>query len=296
MKFLKIITLTILFCLVSCEKNPDNPIDNPTDEPTETAQSEYITQIFDYVYAPGQHADLVSLTDTAYFTGNPAEHDKWLYLGGFGGYVIAGFDHNIKNHEGADFEVFALPSVSPEPAIVYVMADDNKDGLPNDTWYELKGNQTDNSKRNYWLRYYRPKNSDENIRWRDSEGAFGELISGYNTTTTFGWWHSSQTADSITFFGTRLPDAYENEGTDDSQYWVVPKDKFTWGYAKNNYGTDYNKEFSSNSFDISNAIDNTGKSVELTEIRFIKIQTAVFQQAGWLNEVSTEVRGAKEIK
>jgi len=36
--------------------------------------------------------------------------------------------------------------------------------------------------------------------------------------------------------------------------------------------------------------------VNLPHIRFIKIQTAVFQQAGWLNEVSTEVRGAKDLR
>ena len=39
-----------------------------------------------------------------------------------------------------------------------------------------------------------------------------------------------------------------------------------------------------------------GNAIKLPSIRFIKIQTAVFQQAGWLNEVSTEVRGAKDLR
>jgi len=280
------LTILISFCwLISCNDNPPQNI-----------HSEYITQVFEYVYAPGQHAHLASPDDTVYFKGNPADHDGWVFLGGFGGYIIAGFDHNIQNHAGADFEVFALSGVSPEPAIVYVMADENNDGLPNDTWYELKGNQIDNSKRNYWVCYYRSKNSAENIRWRDSEGESGELLSGYGSPTTFSWWWQHSAADSITFFGTRLPDSYKNEGNDESQHWVVPADKFTWGYAKNNYGSDYNRESHSNLFDISNAIDSFGNPVELTEIRFIKVQTAVFQQAGWLNEVSAEVRGAREIK
>jgi hypothetical protein len=80
------------------------------------------------------------------------------------------------------------------------------------------------------------------------------------------------------------------------QYWTVPKDKFIWGYAENNFGTDYDKSVGANKLDISNAIDSLGNSVSLTNIRFIKIQTAVFQQAGWTNEVSAEIRGAKELK
>jgi len=31
-------------------------------------------------------------------------------------------------------------------------------------------------------------------------------------------------------------------------------------------------------------------------IRFKKVQTAAFQQAGWLNEVSSEVRRARDLR
>jgi len=43
-------------------------------------------------------------------------------------------------------------------------------------------------------------------------------------------------------------------------------------------------------------VDSLGNTVTLTNIRFIKVQTAVLQQAGWLNEVSTEIRGAKDLR
>jgi len=43
-------------------------------------------------------------------------------------------------------------------------------------------------------------------------------------------------------------------------------------------------------------VDAAGNAVNLTDIRFIKIQTAVFQQAGWTNEVSAEIKGAKELR
>jgi hypothetical protein len=50
-----------------------------------------------------------------------------------------------------------------------------------------------------------------------------------------------------------------------------------------------------NLFDISNAVDASGNAVNLAGIRFIKIQSAVFQVAGWLNEISTEVSGAADL-
>jgi hypothetical protein len=49
------------------------------------------------------------------------------------------------------------------------------------------------------------------------------------------------------------------------------------------------------SFDIDNAVAADGTPAELTSIRFIKVQTSVFQRAGWMNEISTEVMGAKDL-
>ncbi|MFZ4725365.1 MAG: hypothetical protein ACOYMD_07925 [Paludibacter sp.] len=256
-------------------------------------QSAYIANIFEYVYAPGQHASIAKSTDISNFIGEPKSDKGWLYLGGFGGFVVAGFDHNVTNGSGADFEVYALAGASPEPAVVYVMEDANNDGKPNEIWYELKGNQFENSKRNYWLRYYKASSTTSNISWKDAEGNQGELIAYNNTSVT--WWWPASSSDSITFYGTRLPDSYENHPVNEVNHWTVPSEKFNWGYAENNYGADYFSEKGSNQLDISNAIDEFGNKVNLSTIKFIKIQTGVFQQAGWLNEVSSEVRGAKDL-
>lgn len=260
------------------------------------ASSAYITRVFDYVYGPGQHALKAMASDTTNFIGAPSSDKSWIYLGGFGGYVVAGFDHDVQNGDGYDFEVYAMQGASPEPGIVYVMPDTNGDGLPNDTWYELKGNQFANSQRNYWVRYYKAVGDSANITWKDSKGNRGELVSGYGSNYSSKWWWPYTLGDSITFTGTRLPDAYDNLSTADTQYWVVPTDRFTWGYAKNLDGTDYDATVEANKFDISNAVDANGNAVALKSIRFIKVQTAVFQQAGWLNEVSTEVRGARDLR
>ncbi len=264
------------------------------DEPQ--TSSAYITKVFEYVYAPGQNSEQAQLSDTLNFIGKPTTGKSWIYLGGFGGYIIAGFDHNVQNGEGTDFEVYALPGSSPEPAVVYVMQDTNGDGKPNETWYELKGNQFENSKRNYWARYFKATADSANIKWKDSEGKTGELISVFGSNYSAGWWWSATTTDSITFYGTRLPDSYDNKSTSTTEFWTVPHDRFTFGYAENMYGTDYETTDGGNKLDISNAVDSLGKAVNLTDIRFIKIQTGVFQQAGWLNEVSSEIRGAKDLR
>jgi hypothetical protein len=259
-------------------------------------ESLYISEVFRYVYAPGQHATLALPADSSIFTGNPDDDTRFVYLGGFGGYIIAGFDHNIVNKTGADFEIYLMKSSTPEPAVVYVMQDKNGDGKPNETWYELNGSQFDNSKRNYWVRYYKATTTNENTTWLDSDGNRGELKSGFGAANSSGWWWQGTVADSITFYGTRLPDSYENTGTATTQLWTVPAGKYAWGYAENNSGTDYDSDKGSNKLDISNAVDENGNPVSLPNIRFLKIQTAVLQQAGWLNEVSSELRGAKELK
>lgn len=265
----------------------------PEDEP---AGPVFLSEVFEYVYAPGQHAQLALPTDTQFVTGDPALNEGFLYLGGFGGYVVAGFPRDVVDVDGADFEVFALKGAAPEPAVVYVMMDANKNGRPDDTWYELKGSLFEDSKRNYSVTYNKPQLAGGNIQWIDSDGASGELQSFFGAVNSAGWWWPSTAAGSITFSGTRLPDAYVNQSSNGADNWVVPEGRFQWGYAENNQGTDYDATAGSNRLDISNAVDAEGKPVKLTSIRFIKIQTAVFQQCGQINEVSAEIRGARSLR
>ena len=281
--------------LLAC--NPPTPIDEPSIDNPEVDLSMYITYVFEYVYAPGQHArDIDSEREKRNFIGPPTAD---THLGGWGGFIIAGFNHNVLNVEGKfDFEVFSN-GISPEPAIVFVMSDTNGDGVfdPNGTWYELKGSEFNHPKtiRNYTLTYFRAVSDTANITWRDNQGNTGELISSSGGRFSAHWWWSETTSDSITFTCTRLPDAYFNHLSPPSQHWFVPDTLFTWGYAENNQGKDYCRTNQSNKFDISNAVDADGNPVHLEHIRFIKIRTSVFQQAGWLNEISAEVRGARNL-
>ena len=92
--------------------------------------SPYIAKVFDYQYGPGQNATLIpSDWKGDDFIGEPWTGKKtYTSLGGWGGYIIAGFDHPVKNVTGDDFAVFTQPGPGSEPGVVYVMNDANGDG------------------------------------------------------------------------------------------------------------------------------------------------------------------------
>ncbi len=299
MRVLFPILLLVVLLPVGCKEPVESPKGVDETPSAYEDSSAYITAVFDYAYAPGQHASDRRSEDANLFIGQP---DRDVYLGGFGGYIVAGFDHDVPNADGADIEVYSS-GADAEPAVVYVMCDENANGLPDDTWYELAGSEADHEAtiRGYELTYYRPEEGG-NVRWRDNQGNSGELLEGYKkdpVTDTYlptdSWWWAEADADSVTFSGTRLPDAYYNASTTDVPYWTTFSELFTWGYAENVKGTDYDATTRANRLDISNAVDASGQPVHLESIRFIKVQTAVFQQAGWLNEISSEVKGARDL-
>lgn len=260
--------------------------------------SPYITKVFDYKYGPGQHASLISANWKGNdFIGQPWTGTKsYTLLGGWGGYIIAGFDHLVKNVEGTDFAVFTQPGPKSEPAIVYVMNDENGDGIPNDgEWIEIKGSEYNNSEtlHDYQVTYYKPV-SNGNVTWKDNKGNNGELIPGFDSASW--WWSGYGDKSEVVFDGEKLPNAYQNISTQaDIENWAVRPGLFTFGYAECYNNQDYNTSLKANLFDISNAIDKNGNKVNLSGINFIKVQSGVFQIAGWLNEISTEVSGAVDL-
>lgn len=263
-----------------------------------TGNSPYITKVFDYKYGPGQHASLISKDVRGEdFIGKPWENNKsYTSLGGWGGYIIAGFDHKVNNRAGYDFAVYAQPGVGSEPGVVYVMEDKNGDGLPNDgDWIELKGSEFSNSEtvRNYSVTYYKPV-SGGNVTWSDNKGNSGELVPLFGTGSW--WWSGYGDKSEMTFSGVKLPDAYvNNPEPDGTEHWTLRPGLFSYGYAECYDNNDYNSNLKANLFDISNAVDASGNPVVLTGINFIKVQSGVFQIAGWLNEVSTEISGAADL-
>ena len=115
---------------------------------TETSVAEQ-TIVFEYTPAPGQ---FINETNTGGFDGTQTtpeaavayatqrmKEKNFVSLGGFGGYIVVGFDHSIDNTGSYDFGVEGNSfKGSSEPGIVWVMQDENGNGKPDDTWFELK--------------------------------------------------------------------------------------------------------------------------------------------------------------
>ena len=260
--------------------------------------SPYISRVFDYKYGPGQHAALIpSDWKGDDFIGQPWIGTKgFTSLGGWGGYIVAGFDHMVKNVEGVDFAVFTQPGASSEPAVVFVMNDKDGDGMPNDgEWAEIKGSEYNHPEtiHDYQVTYYKPV-GDGNVTWKDNKGNSSELKPVFVTTSW--WWSGYGNTTEVVFTGVKLPNAYKNISTQpDTENWSVIPGMFTSGYAECYNNPDYNISLKANLLDISNAVDKAGNKVNLSGISFIKVQSGVFQIAGWLNEISTEVSGAADL-
>ena len=291
-----ILLLFAILLLVSSCSNSDLNVDNKL--AVIAGQSPYISKVFDYQYGPGQHASVFPSTDKGNdFIGEPWTNGKsFTSLGGWGGYITAGFDHAVTNANGPDIAVYTQPSVSSEPGVIYVMADTNNDGLPNDgTWMEIKGSEYGNIEtiHNYQVTYYKPAASGY-VTWKDNQGKSGSLVPGFSSESW--WWSGYGDKSSVAFSGERLPNVYTNTSNDPSvELWLPRTGLFRYGYAECYFNEDYNVKLKANFIDISTAVDADGKPANLAKINFIKVQSSVFQTAGWLNEVSTEISGAADI-
>ena len=265
-------------------------------------------KIFDYTPAPGQ---FINELKTGGFDGTQTTMEaaiayaekrmrveNWVSLGGFGGYIVVGFDHSIDNSGDYDFGIKANSFAgSSEPGIVWVMQDENGNGEPDDTWYELAGSETGKATtiQGYAVTYYRPTGPMMPVQWTDNLGNYGEvdyLKQFHRQDYYYPLWIE---ADSYTLTGTCLePRNYDASGN--GSYWV--NDKYDWGYADNFSPVDRltdednaEGEVNANHFKISNAIDCDGEPIHLGYIDFVKVQVGVNAKSGWLGELSTEVCG-----
>ena len=296
----------------------------------------YITQVFDFMPAVGQFTNQLP----AYVEGDTQadmnqkvlaaignNNRGMVSLGGFGGYVVVGFDHTIENREGLrDFRVLgnafysaANPSTgapeggSCEPGIIMVAYDKNGDGEPNaDEWYEIAGSAHEaptqelwygmalkagndvNTYRNYSITYHRPEETmDDPLAAPIDEYIRWEDNRGHSGYKAKLQFHSQPyfpqwyEGDALTFTGTCLP----QNGIDESgqgNYYVLYK--FRYGYADNETNT---KEEAC--IDIDWAVNSKGQNVHLPGVDFIKIYCGVNQENGWIGECSTEICGVEDL-
>lgn len=286
----------------------------------EIEYSPYISRVYEYCPAPGQfvnempkweegdtYADILKKTEESLSGTN----DVMVSLGGYGGYVTFGFDHTVINRDGCDFRIWgnsfyeltdpARKGGSAEPGIVMVSFDTNCNGVPDDEWFELAGSEygSAGTVHNYTITYHRPEaghqavpddmgfiTDSRYIAWDDSERQSGYIAK--NMYHTQDYWPKWNDAVMLSFSGSRLaPNAEDKYG--DGRYFILYC--YGWGYA-DNHPNDY---AGLNSFDISNAVDRSGRSVRLPGVDFIRVYTGVNQQCGWLGETSTEISRAADL-
>lgn len=268
--------------------------------------SKYIMAVDEFVPAPGQFVNTMpqyeegdtpaDMTDKC--TQQLAAGNRGMVsLGAYGGYMTFHFDHSIANIDGRlDFYVMgnAFRSAdseydggSSEPGIVMVSKDVNGNGIPDDPWYELSGSCDVDSvgKVDYGYEITYTFDAMNDVPWTDNRGNSGVVSrNSFHVQEYFPQWLGS----SLTFSGTRLPDnAVDVAGNGTN--WVQMF--FRYGYVDNKPNAD--KEACS--FDISWAVDENRKPVNIDFIDFIRVYNGTNQMCGLLGEVSTEVVGAEDL-
>lgn len=300
------------------------------DTPEETTSSAYITKVIEYMPAPGQFVNAMP----EYEEGDTQEdmnrkaleaigNNKrgMVSLGGYGGYITVGFDHQIENKAGLrDFRILgnafqgastAASGGSYEPGIIQVAVDEDNDGQPDDgQWYEIAGSAHHDPTQETWystslnagndMAFYddyeivyqapdqEPSTEEEQkkyIPWTDNKGNQGYITKNtYNRQAYYPQWIAEK---EIRFKGSRLPQNAVDQSGNGTYFVLYP---FTYGYADN--ATNASDE---SAIDIDWAVDAEGNAVSLQGIDLIRIYTGVNQENGWIGECSTEVSGVEDL-
>ena len=254
--------------------------------PITNDQSPFISRIYEYVPAPGQFVNELP----KYEQGDNAETmcrkceqalannaKGTISLGGWGGYITFGFDHPVENKEGRDLQILgnafymtnSTEYGSSEPGIVLVSMDDNKNGLPDDRWYELKGALYDD-----------PLTQHHFARTYTREG--DTLQNPFHQHPYYPQWIE---ADELTFTGSVLPPQTVTINGQTVQHIL------DFGYADNKP----NSDLEGTSFDLSWAVDENGNPVQLAQIDFVRVYNAVDENNKTTGELSTEICGAVDL-
>lgn len=268
----------------------------------------YVAQVLEYRPAPGQfvniypayedgntEADMLAKVET--LVVNRVGSNNYVCLGAWGGYITFRFDHPLVNVPGeADLKIYgnALVSNMPsedeytygsmEPGIIYVSRDDNADGLPNDTWYEIAGSESARTRRQYSVTYY---NDQGNVPYEDCDGNVDYI---YRNT-----FHMQQSYcplwlddDEWTFTGSLLP---KNINPTTYESYMYPD-----GYG---YSDMWRNDDERSNIQLDWAIDAAGQPAHLDYVHFVRVQTGTlinkWGPSGLSGEMSTEFCGAEDL-
>lgn len=263
--------------------------------------SAYIHKVYEFQPAPGQFSNMLPV-----YTEGDTEADiiakvedqivgkvgnsNYICLGAWGGYVTFAFDHPLVNVEGEyDLKVYGNAFVSgspidgvqygsPEPGVVYVSQDENGNGLPDDTWYEIAGSEAALAQPRYSVTYTYV-GAEEDVLWEDNAGGSGTIRRNtFHLQPYYPLWYADST---VTFTGTLLP---SNLDANTNAF------MFDYGYADNWPNADDRSRLN-----LDWAMDAEGQPANLRYVDFVRVQTGVLADWGIKGEISTEVCGAEDL-
>ncbi len=281
----------------------------PSPVPTDTL---FATRMVDFKPAPGQFVGTEwAKPGVDYVIG---EEGRGVSLGGFGGYIVLEFGKPIVNDPhnpyGVDFIVNGNSftgnekGVWTEPGAVMVMKDENHNGLPDDTWYELAGSDyyLSTTKKNVTMTYYNPYYKGRHtIPYRMDDGTVGAVrTNNYHLQSYFpGDYAFGCDYDSVSYTGNLIrgcadlsaPSYIENYRA--TLFGYADNKGAVMHLARNPYTLQM--ERGGDGFDLDWAVDKDGNYVPLDTVQWIKIYTAMNQDGGWVGEYSTEVLFAERV-
>ncbi len=248
--------------------------------------SPYIACVYEYLPAMGQFVNVLPKYeegDDAVSMCHKCEQaiannaGGLVSLGGWGGFITFGFDHPVENKAGRDIQILgnafymsgSTEYGSSEPGIVLVSRDENGNGEPDDTWYELKG-----------CLYDDPATDHHYSRTYTRAG--DTLQNPFHKQPYYPQWIKEE---EYTLTGALLPSQTVKVGGQTVQRIL------DYGYADNKPNTD----IEGSSFDISWAIDASGQSVSLPTIDFVRVYNSIDECSDMTGEISTEISGAVDL-
>jgi hypothetical protein len=302
------------------------------------APSPYIVKVIDYLPAPGQFVNELpkyNAGDTYESMVAKAgkelagEDANMITLGGWGGYVVVGFDHTIVNVPGRrDFRIHgnafgATANPRPnapfggscEPGIIMVAYDKNKNGKPDEEeWYEIKGSGNFSAEnetwysgavskkvdvrtfRSYEMTYHRP--TTETPGTPQGHISIGNYIRWTDNQGQQGY-KIKNTYHSQSYYPAWVKDDMltykgirmaQNGLEESGEGSYYVLYAYRYGYVDN-----YPNAHDNSGIDIDWAIDKNGNKVSLPGIDFVKVYNGVDQENGWLGEASTEIGRGEDL-
>jgi hypothetical protein len=276
--------------------------------------AQFLTKITEYFPAPGQFTNADNIGTPSAANSLIGTNKGLVSLGSFGGSITVYFPDGIKNDTGnpygVDFTIYGNANLTwAEPGIIQVMKDENKNGLPDDTWYEIAGSEHfwSSTLSNYAVTYLNNGLSQAgDIPWTDNQNNSGVIpANSYHQQAYYpkADLFPNIPTDQYTLKGTRLTNPIDR-----SNPGQVISYRKTFGYADNTPVLSLTETLPDNPYtatiegsggdaiDIDWAVDANKTPVKLDEIHFIRIYTGMNALGGWLGEVSTEITGIRDVE